>query len=68
MAAQIFLPRLAERAVEEALADTPVVLVHGPRQCGKTTLTKRVGGRLGYEYFTLDHAQGRIFLVGADRP
>jgi hypothetical protein len=27
MAAQIFLPRLAERAVEEALADTPVVLV-----------------------------------------
>jgi predicted AAA+ superfamily ATPase len=54
MAAQIFLPRLAESAVEEALADTPVVLVHGPRQCGKTTLTKRVGGRLGYEYFTLD--------------
>jgi hypothetical protein len=54
MAEQIFLPRLAEPAVGEALADTPVVLVHGPRQCGKTTLTTRVGDRLGFEYFTLD--------------
>ena len=54
MAGQTFLPRLAEPAVEEALVDTPVVLVHGPRQCGKTTLTTRVGDRLGFEYFTLD--------------
>jgi predicted AAA+ superfamily ATPase len=48
------LPSLAEPALREALSDTPVVLVHGPRQCGKTTLAMRVGERLGFEYFNLD--------------
>ena len=60
MAGQLLLPRLAEPAVEKALADTPVVLVHGPRQCGKTTLTTRVGDRLGYDYFTLDEDAVRM--------
>ena len=32
--------RLAEGRLREALADSPVVLVHGPRQCGKTTLAQ----------------------------
>lgn len=48
------LPRLVEPRVEEALADSPAVLIHGPRQCGKTTLAKQVGGRLDYAYFNLD--------------
>src|SRR5690606_6552346 len=39
---------------EEALADTPVVLVHGPRQCGKTTLARAVGDVAGYAYRTFD--------------
>jgi predicted AAA+ superfamily ATPase len=43
------IPRLAEDSLAEALADTPVVIVHGPRQCGKTTLATRVGKRLGFE-------------------
>lgn len=34
----------------------PVVLIHGPRQCGKTTLAKQVGIPLGYEYLTFDDA------------
>jgi hypothetical protein len=38
----------------EALADSPVVLLHGPRQCGKTTLAKLVGARKGYAYITFD--------------
>jgi len=38
----------------EALADTPVVLVHGPRQCGKTTLARTVGDAAGYVYYTFD--------------
>lgn len=42
------LPRLAESRLIEALADTPVVLVHGPRQRGKTTLSMEVGKRLGF--------------------
>jgi predicted AAA+ superfamily ATPase len=30
-----------------------VVLIHGPRQCGKTTLAQRIGERAGYAYFNL---------------
>ena len=41
-------PRLAEPQLEEALADSPVVQIHGPRQCGKTTLAQAVGSRRGY--------------------
>jgi hypothetical protein len=47
-------PRFARRLLEEALADTPVVLVHGPRQCGKTTLSRMVGDAAGYAYITFD--------------
>lgn len=47
-------PRLVEARLEEALADSPVVLIHGPRQSGKTTLAQRVGAKRGYAYFNLD--------------
>ena len=38
----------------EALADSPAVLIHGPRQCGKTTLARRLGEEAGYSYFSFD--------------
>lgn len=37
----------------EALLDTPVVLLAGPRQAGKTTLARQIAGR-GMRYLTLD--------------
>ena len=48
------VPRLVAPRLEEALADAPVVLVHGPRQCGKTTLARAVGEARGHAYVTLD--------------
>jgi predicted AAA+ superfamily ATPase len=46
--------RQAEPALAEALADSPVVLLHGPRQCGKTTLAKMLGKQRNYGYFSFD--------------
>ena len=47
-------PRLIEPHLVEALADSPAVLIHGPRQCGKTTLARIVGSSRGYSYVTFD--------------
>ena len=47
-------PRLIEPHLREALDDSPAVLVHGPRQCGKTTLARMVGASRGYSYVTFD--------------
>lgn len=47
-------PRYAEPRLIEALADSPVVLIHGPRQCGKTTLAQAVGKRMGFVYLSFD--------------
>jgi uncharacterized protein len=46
---RFLLPRLTD-----ALADSPVVLIHGPRQCGKTTLARQVGDAAGYTYLSFD--------------
>src|SRR5882724_10777964 len=54
--AQRLYRRLAESVLTAALADTPVVLIHGPRQCGKTTLAQQVGRRRGFRYYTFDDA------------
>jgi len=48
------LPRLVEPLLRRTLADTPVVLIQGPRQCGKTTLAQAVGSDRRYGYLSLD--------------
>lgn len=56
-------PRLAEGPLREMLADSPAVLVHGPRQCGKTTLAQRVGKRQRTAYITFDDESSRSLAV-----
>lgn len=45
--------RFVEHRAEEALVDTPVVLIVGPRRAGKTTLVRKMGEK-GRTYITLD--------------
>lgn len=45
--------RFVERQANEALSDTPVVLIVGPRRAGKTTLVKKMATP-GRTYITLD--------------
>lgn len=59
MTATEHYPRFAEPRLLEALADTPVVLIHGPRQAGKTTLAQTVGDPRGYTYISLDDQVAR---------
>jgi len=51
--AQTLYPRLIEARIAEAMADTPVVLVAGPRQAGKTTLVRQMAAQ-EMRYLTLD--------------
>lgn len=52
-------PRLIEPRLAEAMADTPVVLLAGPRQAGKTTLVRQVA-HTGLRYLTLDDELTRL--------
>lgn len=52
MAAALY-PRYIQPRLEQALADTPVVLLAGPRQAGKTTLAKKLSGERR-RWLTLD--------------
>lgn len=52
-------PRLVRNAISTALADTPVVLIAGPRQAGKTTLAKHWVNQ-GMQYLTLDDDVTRL--------
>ncbi len=46
-------PRLIQARVAETLTDTPIVLIAGPRQAGKTTLVRQMADQ-GLRYLTLD--------------
>ena len=45
---QLLFPRLLAPVIREALADTPVVCVLGPRQSGKTTLVQQLAPDRAY--------------------
>lgn len=49
-------PRHIEGLLQAAMRDTPVVLLNGPRQTGKSTLVQRYAAEQGLRYITLDDA------------
>lgn len=49
------IPRLLVPRLNAALRDTPAVLIHGPRQSGKTTLARTVCEPRGYHYVSFDN-------------
>ena len=49
-----FFPRFSAKRVATALTDTPVVMLVGPRQCGKTTFVRQFVDEEP-AYVTLDH-------------
>ena len=57
--------RHIEDSVHTAMADTPVVLLNGARQTGKTTLARSLAEKTGAEYFTLDDAAS-LALAASD--
>jgi len=46
--------RLIKPRILEAQQDTPVTLLAGPRQAGKTTLVKQISLEQGMKYMTLN--------------
>ncbi len=53
----------AEEAVRRALRENPVCALLGPRQCGKTTLARKIAGRGPRDhFFDLESAVGRSRL------
>jgi len=58
-------PRYSLQSITQALLDTPVVFVAGPRQSGKTTLVKQLITGHPWKYITLDD-QTQLTLAKAD--
>jgi len=59
------IQRTIEHAIHSAMTDTPVVLLNGARQTGKTTLARAMAEKTGAEYFTLDDA-ATLALAASD--
>ncbi|MBK8973480.1 MAG: ATP-binding protein [Hahellaceae bacterium] len=56
--------RTIEPHIAEAQQDTPVILLAGPRQAGKTTLVKKIAEQQNLRYLTLDD---ELTLLSAHR-
>jgi len=56
--------RTIQDAVRRAMSDTPVVLLNGARQTGKTTLAQEMATAPGVQYFTLDDAATLALAAG----
>ena len=58
------LQRNIEESIRKAMSDTPVVLLGGARQTGKTTLVQAIAEKHGARYFTFDDAATLALAAG----
>src|SRR5690606_12964038 len=58
-------PRHITTRVRDALADTPVTVVNGARQVGKSTLVQSIASERDWPYYTLDDAT-TLAAIGHD--
>jgi len=56
-------PSFSKAILQDAIEDSPVILIHGTRQCGKTTLALQLGEALGYHYISFDDDLQRQFAI-----
>lgn len=56
--------RTIAHAIRSAMEDTPVVLLNGARQTGKTTLARSIAEDSGADYFTLDDSATLSLIAG----
>lgn len=62
-----YVPRGAAGILSESLSAFRVVVVHGARQVGKTTIARALGRQLGATYLTLDDTDV-LAVAQADPP
>jgi predicted AAA+ superfamily ATPase len=58
------IQRNIQDSIRRAMADTPVVLLNGARQTGKTTLAQALAAASGAQYFTLDDSATLALAAG----
>jgi predicted AAA+ superfamily ATPase len=51
-------------SIRRAMSDTPVVLLNGARQTGKTTLAQAMAAGSGAQYFTFDDSTTLSLAAG----
>ena len=62
----MYIKRIIERDVLAALANFPVVAVTGPRQCGKSTMAKKLFEGKGVVYLDLERPSDLRKLENAE--
>ena len=62
-AANRYIARQIETRIQEALADTRIVAIVGPRQSGKTTVAQRIAAVGGRRFVSLDDDNARDLAV-----
>ena len=56
-----YLHRILEKQLEETINTRPLVYLHGPRQCGKSTLVRNISIKKEQNYITFDNPANRMF-------